>query len=290
MKIKIFKDRVGRKANHSTAGDTGITIFLVLLAVVMAFPIYFSVITSLKPVDELFLFPPNFYVIHPTAKNYTDLFRLMNGSWIPFSRYIFNTVFVTIVGTFGHVIITSLAAFPVSKYKFPGSAGFGHIVRYSLMFSSTVTALAGYIIMNALGWIDTYWALIIPTFATPLGFFLMQSFMGVVPDSLLDAAVIDGAGFTRVFWSIVMPIVKSGWLTLCIFKVQELWNLTQSSYIYSEPLKTLPYAISQVVSGGITRTGAASAAGIIMMSVPIIFFIIIQSNVVETMATSGIKD
>ena len=286
----FLKAHAGTRANRSTIGDIVLILLLALLAVIFAFPLYFTIINSLKPPDEFFLFPPRFYVIKPTAQNYQNLFRLMSTSWVPFSRYIFNTVMVTVIGTVGHCIITSLAAFPCCKYIFPGSQSVGKLTRMALMFNSTVLSLAVYIIMNALGWIDTYWAMIIPAIAGPLGFFLMQSFMVVVPDALLEAAIIDGAGFQTLFWRIVMPLVKSGWLTLAIFKIQELWNLTSSSFIYSETLKTLPYAISQVTSGGIARQGAAAAGSVIMLIVPLIFFIIIQSNVLETMATSGMKD
>jgi ABC-type glycerol-3-phosphate transport system permease component len=286
----FLKAHAGTRANRSTIGDIVLILLLALLAVIFAFPLYFTIINSLKPPDEFFLFPPRFYVIKPTAQNYQNLFRLMSTSWVPFSRYIFNTVMVTVIGTVGHCIITSLAAFPCCKYVFPGSQSVGKLTRMALMFNSTVLSLAVYIIMNALGWIDTYWAMIIPAIAGPLGFFLMQSFMVVVPDALLEAAIIDGAGFQTLFWRIVMPLVKSGWLTLAIFKIQELWNLTSSSFIYSETLKTLPYAISQVTSGGIARQGAAAAGSVIMLIVPLIFFIIIQSNVLETMATSGMKD
>ena len=286
----ILKAHAGARANRSTGGDIVLVICLLFLAIIFAFPLYFTVINALKPADEFFLFPPKFYVIKPTAQNFQNLFRLMSTSWVPFSRYIFNTVFITVVGTVGHCIITSLAAFPCSKFVFPGSVGFGKLVRTSLMFSSSVTALATYIIMNAFGWIDTYWAMIVPAISSSLGFFLMQSFMGVVPDALLESATLDGASLGRQFWTIVMPLVKSGWLTLAIFKIQELWNLTQSSYIYSETLKTMPYAISQVTSGGIARQGAAAAGSVILLIVPVVFFIIIQSNVLETMATSGMKD
>lgn len=286
----VLKAHAGNRANRSTGGDIVLILFLLLLAVIFALPLYYTIINSLKPADEFFLFPPLFYVRKPTSQNFVNLFRLMSTSWVPFSRYVFNTVMVTVIGTAGHCIITSLAAFPCAKYTFPGSKSIGKIVRYSLMFSSSVTALATYIIMNALGWIDTYWAMIIPAIAGPLGFFLMQGFMVNVPDALLEAAVLDGAGFQTLFWKLVMPIAKSGWLTLAIFKIQELWNLTSSSYIYSETLKTLHYAISQVTSGGIARQGAAAAGSVIMLLVPMFFFIIIQSNVLETMATSGMKD
>ncbi|HHX73231.1 MAG TPA: carbohydrate ABC transporter permease [Clostridiales bacterium] len=289
-RFHFFTQKAGSRVSRSTSGDLGVLIFLLIMGALMAIPLYFSIVQSLKPSDELFMFPPRLYVRNPTSQNYADLFRLMSGSWIPFSRYIFNTVMITGVGTFGHIILASLAAYPLAKYVFPGSKAFSKMVVFSLMFNATVTTIPGYIVMATLGWIDTYWSLIVPAFGMSLGLYLMQSFMYDLPDALFDAAKIDGAPERVIFWKIVMPNVKSAWLTLMIFSVQSLWNINNGMYIYSEPLKTLPYAISQIVSGGIARAGASAAASVIMMIVPIVVFVISQSNVIETMAKSGIKE
>lgn len=289
-KFHFFRQRVGQRVSRSASGDVGITIFLFIFGCIMAIPLYFAIINSLKPSDELFVFPPRLYVINPTANNYVDLFRLMAESWVPFSRYIFNTVMITTVGTFGHIILASMAAYPLAKYKFPGSQGFSKLVVFSLMFNATVTAIPGYLVMAKLGWIDTYLCVIVPAFGSSLGLYLMQSFMGDLPDPLFDAARIDGAREGTIFWKIVMPNVKAAWLTLMIFSVQSLWNTNNGTYIYSEQLKTMPYAIGQITAAGIARQGAAAAATVIMMIVPITVFIISQSNVIETMAKSGIKE
>ena len=286
----FFKARAGNRVNRSLSGDLGVLIFLIISGVIMAIPLYYAIVQSLKPLNELYIFPPRMYVISPTMDNYADLFRLMSNSWVPFSRYIFNTVMITAVGTFGHIILSSMAAYPLAKYKFPGSEGFAKIVRFSLMFNATVLTIPAYIIMAGLGWIDTYLAVIVPAFGTSLGLYLMQNFMADLHDALFDAAKIDGAKEGTIFWKIVMPNVKSGWLTLMIFQVQSLWNTNNGMYIYSEPLKTLPYAISQITSGGYARAGAASAGVVVMMLVPIVVFFISQSNVIETMQKSGIKE
>jgi ABC-type glycerol-3-phosphate transport system permease component len=286
----IFKQRAGNRVNRSMSGDVGVTIFLTIFAVIMFLPLYFTFIQSLKPMNEMFIFPPKFYVISPSMDNYTELFRLMSNSWVPFSRYIFNTVFITAVGTFGHIILASMAAYPLAKYRFPGSVAFSKLVRFALMFNGTVLTIPIYIIMAKLGWVDTYLSIIVPAFGSSLGLYLMQNFMAQMHDSLFDAAKIDGAKEGTIFWRIVMPNVKSGWLTLMIFSVQSLWNTTSGMYIYSEQLKTMPYAISQISSGGYARAGAAAAGAVIMIIVPIIIFVISQSNVIETMQSSGIKE
>ncbi|MBR7142763.1 MAG: carbohydrate ABC transporter permease [Clostridia bacterium] len=289
--MKKFKIKKMRALNRSYGGDVGINVFLLIVGAFMALPFVYAICSALKPLDELWYFPPRFFVENPTLKNFTELFRLMSTSWVPFSRYIFNTVFISVVGTGGHVLVASLAAYALSKMKFPGRNFMFKAVEYSLMYNAVAAGIAIFIILSALGWIDTYLAIIIPTLAGSLGLFLMKQFMDSnVPDQILEAAHIDGAGEFRIWWQIAMPLVKPAWLTLIILMFQSLWQTGASIYIQSEELKTFSYAISQVLAGGIVRTGAASASTVIMMSVPILVFVLSQSNVIETMATSGMKD
>ena len=277
--------------NRSVGGDTGITVILIIFGAFLFIPMYYTVLQSFKPYDELFLFPPRFYVKSPTLKNYTDLFRLMGTSWVPFSRYIFNTVLISVVGTLGNLVLSSLAAYVLSKMKFPGREFFFQTIVLSLMFSSTVTGIANFMVMAWLKWIETYWAIIVPTFASTLGLYLMKQFMeSNVSDAVLESARIDGASEFRTFIQIAMPMVKPAWLTLIVFSFQGLWQSGSSIYIHSEQLKTFNYAISQVLNGGILRSGASAASTVIMMIVPIIVFVVSQSNIIETMGSSGMKD
>ncbi len=276
---------------RSRGGDAGITFLLAILGVFMALPMYYCIIQSLKPLDELWMFPPRFYVARPTTKNFTDLFTLMSGNMVPFSRYIFNTIFTSVAGTAGHLLFASLAAFALSKIKFPGGKFMFKTVQTSLMFHQTVTALCSFILMSAFGMVDTYWAIIIPAWGSTLGLYLMKQFMeSNVNDSVLESARLDGAGEFRSFWAIAMPMVKPGWLTLIVYSFQGLWNQGSSIYIHSEQLKSLNYAIGQITAGGIRRAGASAAATVVMMLVPIIVFVVSQSNIIETMGSSGMKD
>lgn len=279
-----------RAANRSRGGDVALYIFLLLVALIMVFPLVFAVNSALKPLDELFMFPPKLFAQHPTTDNFSDLFVNMSKSWVTFSRYLFNTVFITVVGTLGHLIVASMGAFVLAKYDFPGGKTFFNLVTVALMFSGYVTAIPNYIIISKLGWIDTYWAIIIPAFASPMGLFLMKQFMEGLPTSLIEAARIDGANLWTVFLKIVMPNVKPAWLTLIIFSVQSLWNNKAATFIYSEEKKTLVYALQQIQSGGIARTGQAAAVTVVVMIVPIITFILSESQIMETMASSGLKD
>lgn len=288
-KLRTRKHKV--VLNRSAGGDAGITFILAILGVFMFLPMVYVIMQSLKPLDELFMFPPRFYVMNPTLKNFKDLFGLMNTSWVPFSRYIFNTVFTSVAGTTGNLFFSSLAAYALAKIKFPGANGMFTMVRTSLMFHSTVTTITSFIIMAALHWVDTYFAVIIPAFCTSLGLYLMKQFMETnVSDAVLESARLDGASELKTFWVIAMPMVKPAWLTLIIYSFQGLWNAGASIYIHSEQLKSFNYAINQIVAGGIRRSGASAASTVIMMLVPILVFVVTQSNIIETMGSSGMKD
>ena len=280
-----------KRLNRSAGGDAGIFFFLALFGVIMIFPMVYAISQSLKPLDELWRFPPRVFVENPTAKNYTDLFRMLGDAWVPFSRYIFNTVFISVVGTAGNVLFSSLAAYALAKIAFPGRKFFFKIVVYSLMFNSTVTSITNFIVMSELKMVDTYWAIIVPAWCTTYGLYLMKQFTETsVSDPVLESARLEGASENKIFWKIAIPMLKPAWVTLIIFAFKDLWNSGSSVYVYSEQLKSLNYAINQVVSAGIARAGAAAASTVIMMIVPIIVFVISQSNVIETMSTSGMKD
>lgn len=281
---------MAKKVSRSGAGNFVSILFLIVVACFMVLPMVYAVGNSFKPMDELFKFPPTLFPQRWVTTNYTDLFVLMGNSWVPFSRYFFNTLFITSVGTFGQIVFCSLCAYPLSLYNFPGRKFISGAIVTALMFNGTVLWLPLFMIKAKLGMIDTYWAIIVPTFGSSMGMYLMQQFMSQIPKSLIEAARIDGAGSFKIFWSIVLPQVKSAWLTLMIFSVQSLWNLGASVFIQSESLKTLPYALTQIVSTGIARQGVSNAVTVILMVVPIAMFIFSQSNIIETMATSGMKD
>ena len=277
--------------NRSVGGDLGITLMLTFLGAFMFLPMLYVIMQSLKPLDELWMFPPRFIVMNPTLRNFSDLFVLMNTSWVPFSRYIFNTVLVSVCGTAGNLLFASLCAYSLAKIKFPGRKWIFKTIRTSLMFHETVTAVTRFTIMSVLLLIDTPLALISPAFGSTLGLYLMKQFMETnVTDAVLESSRLDGASELRTYWTIAMPMVKPAWLTLIIYSFKDLWNAGASVYIQSEQLKSFNYAIQQVMAGGIKRAGAGAASTVIMMMVPILVFVISQSNIIETMGSSGMKD
>ncbi|MCL1884403.1 MAG: carbohydrate ABC transporter permease [Defluviitaleaceae bacterium] len=279
-----------KRLNRSASGTFALFVVLGILAVFMGFPLVLTVMNALKPLDELFHFPPRFFVRNPTLSNFGDLFVLMQASWVPFSRYILNTLILTVFGTGGHLLFASAAAYALAKCDLPGKKLLFSMVVLSLMFASTVTAIPNFLIISALGINNTYFAIILPAFSAPLGLYLMKQFMEQIPESLIESSRIDGASEFKIYWSIVMPNVKPAWLTLIILSFQGLWVNTGGVFLRSEELKPLSFAMGQIAQGGIARAGAGAAVMFIMMIVPVTFFVIAQSQMIETLTTSGMKD
>ncbi len=279
-----------KHTNRSVSGSMALLIFLTAFALVSMFPVVFMVSNAFKPINELFIYPPRLFVIQPTASNFSELFAIMADSLVPFARYLFNTLFIVLMGCVGHIVLSSMAAFPLAKFRFPGSEFMSKLIVYSLMFTSSVTAVPTYMIMSRLHLVDTYWAVIFPAFSLPLGLFLMKNFMEQVPTALIDAASIDGSSYFGMLWRIIMPAVKPAWITLFIVCFQGLWGNSAGNFIYSESKKPLAAMLQNLSGSGVARTGVVAASSLFMFVVPLIAFIISQSNVMETMATSGIKE
>lgn len=285
-RLRAKKKRVSR----SFAGNALVLFFLTLMSAFMALPLFYTVITAFKPVNELFLYPPRFMVQHPTLDNFTTMMRLAQEMWVPFERYLFNSLFISIIGTAGYVLIASMAAFALAKYPQKWLKAFYGIVIWAILFRTEVTAIPQYIIISGLGLLNTYWSVLLPMMAGSFGVFLVRQFViTAVPDSLLEAARIDGANEYKTFFSIVMPMIKPAWLTLSIFTFQNLWNASGITYIYDESMKVLPVMLRQIASAGIARAGAGAAVALVLMIPPVVFFLLSQSSVMETMSHSGIK-
>ena len=279
-----------RQAGRKIGGTAAIFIFLTLLGLFMLMPIYLTVIMSVKPVEELFIFPPKMYAIRPTLDNFREMFSVLHQNRVPFSRYVFNSLFVTVTVTAAQCVFSSMAAFVLAKCRFPGSRVINGIIVISLLYQSNVIYIMQYIVMAKLHMIDTYAALIFPAIASPMGLFLMRQSIGQVPDSMIEAAKVDGAGLFRICWQIVMPNQKPALMTLIIFAFQAAWNIQAGSVVFQEQYKTLPTVVSQAASAGLARAGVAIAAAVFMLVPPIVIFMLAQRQVIETMAHSGIKE
>lgn len=290
-KIKFTSLITKSSISRSFGGTLALLVFLLIVAALMLFPMILVVGNAFKPLNELWLFPPRMLPIHPTIGNFIDLFSLATGSIVPITRYFFNTVIITVFGTVGNILLASMCAYALAKGDFPGKNLMFRLIVFSLMFNATVTAIPRYLIMVELKWIDTLSSIIVPAMGSSLGLYLMKQFMEVsIPDQIIEASTVDGANQWVIFWKIVMPNTKPAWMTLMLFSVQSLWNMGASTYIFSEEKKTLVYALSQIAAGGVSRAGVSAATSVVLMAVPILIFIISQSNILETMATSGMKD
>lgn len=279
-----------KRYTRSRLGSAVIFVFLTVMGLISVLPMIYCVCTAFKPLDELLVFPPRFFVHRPTPENFAVLPSLLSDLHVPLSRYIFNSFFVTIIATFFQIIVASAAAFVFSKTKVKGRTVIFLIVQFSLLYNSYTLAIPQYLIFNWMGIINTYLVYILPAIPSSMGVFLIKQYMdSSVPGTLIEAAKIDGASLFRIYGSIVMPITKPAWMTLLLFAFQGMWSATSSGTIFSENLKTLPYVMSSISAGGTARAGSAMAITVILMMPPIVVYFISQSNVMETMSTAGMK-
>jgi ABC-type glycerol-3-phosphate transport system permease component len=281
---------MSNRLNRSAAGNGILFLLMAVCGAFMALPLVMIANNAIKPLDEIFRYPPALFARNPTLENFTDLFVLMGDSVIPFTRHMANTFVITASGTVGHIICASIAAYPLSKHEFIGKKALFSIIVLSMMFSATVTQIPNYMIVTWLGLNNTQWALILPAFSYGVGVYLMKQFMEQMPDSLMESARLDGAGEWRILFAIVMPNVKPAWLTLAVFQFQAMWGNTGGMFIRDDAKRPLQAIIQQITAGGAARAGASAAVGFILAAVPIAVFLFCQSSVMETMTTSGMKE
>lgn len=298
LKKLYYKYRLAnpQKSNANRFTRSKFGNFMCMLLIVSAglfsmLPLIYAVVTSFKPIDELLIFPPTFFVRRPTTVNYVALPSLLSSLSVPLSRYIFNSLFITLVTSVLNILFSAMAAFSLSKGTYKGRGIFFLIIQFALMFNSYTLSVPQYLIFSKLHIVDTYFIYILPQLAGTLGVFLIKQYIeGYVPDALMEAAKIDGAGYLRIFWKIIMPIIKPAWLTVTLFAFRDIWSAIPSGTIFNEELKTLPQIVTQITAGGTARAGSAMAITTIMMIPPILVYLISQSNVVEAMSSAGIKE
>jgi len=265
---------------------------MLLVALFTVLPLLYVVVTAFKPIDEIVKFPPRFFVRRPTGENFSDLLLSLESSSVPFIRFVFNSLFTTVVTVVLTVLVSAMGAFALTKHKVPFANFLFSLIIAALMFSQHVTQISTYLVVNNLGIIDTYAALIIPKIAVAFNFFLMKQFLDQMPDAFLEAARIDGAREGYIFFKIVMPFLKPAWATLIVFSFVSNWNdyFTPLIFITNQSLKTLPLALQTIgESGNLARAGAMAAATFLMTVPTILVFTVMQKRVIETMTHSGIK-
>lgn len=269
-------------------------ILLTAFALLMLAPLVYMASTAFKPTAELFLFPPRFFFINPTWKNFHQLLLVTGTSFVPFTRYIFNSVIVTIGIVTGGVLTSAMAAFPLAKHRMRFRSAIFNMVVFALMFSPLVLQIPQYLVISKVGLMNTYFAQILPYMAAPVGMFLMVQFARQIPDALLEAARIDGASEWKVFLIVVLPMLKPAIATFALFSFITAWNDPYPALVYAthEDMKSLPIAI-QTIGGGagvVARVGTLAAASFLMIIPTMLVFIITQRMVLQTMAHSGLKE
>ena len=269
---------------------------LLPLAVLMLLPIVFIFSHAFKPPDELFAYPPRFFVAHPTFKNFQDLFAQMSTAGVPVSRYLFNSITITLVTVAASILISSTAAYALSKKRFGLKQTLFAVNTLALMFVPIAVTIPRFLIITRMGLLDTFWVHILPTLAMPVGVFLLKQFIDGVPDEVIEAAQIDGANDGQIYWRIVLPMIQPAIATIGILTFQATWNNAEIStlYINSESLKTFAYYLSTLTSTAsganlVAGQGMAAAASLIMFLPNLIIFLFLQSQVMSTMSHSGLK-
>lgn len=271
-----------------------ILFLLTLLSIFMLLPIVYIFNHAFKPLHELFLFPPTFVVQNPTIQNFVELLSLTQSTFVPVSRYIFNSVIVTVISTIAMVLTSAFCAYALSKHKFPGSKLVFSTIMLSLLFVPTVIQIPRFVVVQSLGIMNTYWGHVLPMIAMPVGVFLMKQFMDQIPNEVMEAAKIDGASEFGIFARIVIPMVTPAIATIGIISFQAAWGNVETSQLFmqDESMKTLPYymmSLTANLANTVARQGAAAAGALIMFLPQLIIFLFFQRKVIATMAHSGIK-
>jgi multiple sugar transport system permease protein len=291
----------GTKINPDRFDKSQLKFYFILvpLAIAMLLPIVYIVNQAFKPLDELFMFPPRFFVQKPTLKNFEDLFRTASTTGVPMVRYLFNSIVITVVAVFSSLMITTMAAYALSKKNFKWKQKLFDINQLALMFVPVAVAIPRYLVIVQSGLINNFWSHILPLLAIPVGLFLMKQFIDQIPDVLLEAAYLDGANDITILRHVIYPLTKPALATVAILTFQIVWNSVDASnfYITDETLKSFAFYLTTLTanvaqSGGqasIAGAGMAAAAGLILFLPNLIIFVIMQSKVINTLASSGIK-
>lgn len=268
--------------------------YLIPIAIVMALPILYIVMTAFKPASELFAYPPRFFVRNPTLDNFMNLFQVALDTSVPASRYLVNSILVTLIVVVATILMTAATAFVLSKKRFRGKNLLLEINNTALMFVPIAVAIPRYFIIIFFGLKNSFWANVIPLLAMPVGLFLVKQFVDQLPNALVEAAVIDGANDFTILFKIVIPLIRPALATIAILAFQSAWTATEASvqYIESNNLKTFAYYVSTLsnATGNTVAGQGIAAAGALLVFLPsLILFIIMQSKVMDTMVHSGIK-
>ncbi len=277
---------------HFAAGQIKFYCILIPLAMFMVLPVIMTVNRAFMPLGELFAFPPHIFAKEPTLNNFKSLFAVSSTTGVPMSRYLLNSVLVTVLTVLLNLVITILGAYAFSKKRFRGKGLLFETNQLALMFVPTAVSISRYLVIVKLGLTDNWLVHVLPLAAMPVGLFLVKQFMDQIPNELIEAAVIDGANEWTVIMRIVVPVVKPALATSVVLTFQQVWMAVEASnnYITDDSMRTLAYFLSSLSTNNtVAAAGMAAAASVILFLPNLIIFICMQSQVTNTMSHSGIK-
>ncbi|MBS3988062.1 MAG: carbohydrate ABC transporter permease [Erysipelothrix sp.] len=296
-KIKRFSSfanaRINPKGFHTS--QLKFHVMLLPLTLLMLMPILFIFSHAFKPLDELFAYPPRFFVMNPTFQNFIDLFAKMGNSGIPVTRYLFNSILITGLTVIATILVSTTAAFSLSKKRFKLKNILFTVNTLALMFVPIAVSIPRFLVFERMGLIDNFLVHILPGLAMPVGLFLLKQFMDQIPDAMIEAAQIDGASDVQIYWNIILPLIKPAIATIAILAFQASWNNADTSamYLNQESLKTFAYYLSTLstttTGNTVAGQGLAAASMLIMFLPNLIIFVFLQNQVMNTMSHSGIK-
>jgi alpha-1,4-digalacturonate transport system permease protein len=262
------------------------TTFLLAMTFVILAPVLWFVLSSFKDATDLGARPPKILPSRWAFENYTEAFQAYN-----YTRYFLNSVFVTVVATVLTLLINSMAAYAFAKYNFRGRDGLFVMTLAMIMIPLQVILIPIYLVVSSLGLVNTYWGMIIPAAATPTGVFIIRQYMLTIPDELIEAARIDGAGEFRIFARIVLPLCRPALAVVAIFSILWRWNdfLWPLLIAQKEELYTLPVALA-LLNGQLVVPYNIVLAMSVMSIIPVLFmFVFMQRQIVQGIAQTGIK-
>lgn len=284
----------GARMNPKRFSVSQIKFYLILipLGIFMILPVVMVINKAFKPLGELFAFPPTIFVKDPTMKNFKDLFALSGTTGVPMTRYLYNSIIITAFTVVINLLITVSAAYAFSKKKFRLKGVLFNINQMALMFVATAVAVPRYIVIVQTGLVDTWLAHILPLIAMPVGLFLVKQFVDQIPDALVEAAIMDGAKDLKIIQKVIIPLTRPALATSIVLTFQAIWNATEASnnFITNDTMKTLAFYLGSLsTNNAVAAEGMAAAAAVLLFLPNLVIFILMNTQVMNTMAHSGIK-
>ncbi len=265
---------------------------MVGLSLLFMFPFFWTVMSSLKAVDELYVFPPTLFPSTPQWQNYARVWQEF-----PYFLWMWNSIFVVILSTLGTIITSSLVAYSFARFRYRGREFIFILTLGTLMLPAQVTLIPQYVLFHRLGWINTLLPLWVPAWfgGNAFAIFLIRQFIMALPRELDEAALIDGASYIRIFWQILMPLCKAVIATIAVITFVAVWNDFINPLIYLQlPEKfTLSVGLNYFKSfpelGGEPTQHILMAASVMMIAPVIALFFFTQRYFVQGIVLSGIK-